>query len=95
MNIINATELYTLKMVIMAKFMSYILPQLKKINNVIQKEFNCMVCELYLNKCVGQKTKPKKKTTTTLWALWPDRPGHKPQIGSLPIMTLDTFLKTI
>lgn len=41
--------------------MSYILPQLKKINNVIQKEFNCMVCELYLNKCVGQKTKPKKK----------------------------------
>lgn len=61
MNIINATELYTLKMVIMAKFMSYILPQFKKINNVIQKEFNCMVCELYLNKCVGQKTKPKKK----------------------------------
>lgn len=52
-----------------------------------------MVCELYLNKCVGQKTKPKKKPT--LWALWPGRPGHKPQIGSLPIMTLDTFLKTI
>lgn len=80
-------------MVIMAKFMSYILPQFKKISNVIQKEFNRMVCELYLNKCVGQKIKQNKKTT--LWALWPGRPGHKPQIGSLPIMTLDTFLKTI